>query len=344
MPPVIPSPHRFVPGQQRKASPTKKAKPPSALRRHVSGDGFEPVTTQQAASSSQFASTPRFSVGQPKPRPSPARPSSPPNAALVNAFRATARRAEDVVDAPPEGEGQDEEMLDDERAAALPTTEHRQAADSEWINDLPYSPKRRRVNELGSDERNLATSSSPARPGFRHPQTPASQLPKAAPRFAAPQSSHSSSIAEVASQHRPPFLRPSVAAREPTQPLPETFSPHRRGQKFVPGGMAATVQQWVVETGQAAVQSRRGQAYPRGEDIVMRVKVEEVEGAGPFVATAKTTHREVVNVLLTQSASVSSARVADVKEGDVVGIRAPTWDAQIDGRSWAVGVDWKVIP
>ncbi|KAK4539432.1 hypothetical protein LTR36_010953 [Oleoguttula mirabilis] len=342
MPPATPSPHRFVSGQQRQASPTKKPKPPSALRPHVSGDAFEPGPTQRAAPSSQFASAPRFSAGKAKPSAAISRPASPPEPALVSAWRATARQSEDVVDAPPEADRDEEEMLDDEQVQALPTTEHRQAGDSEWANDLPYSPKRRRMDGLGSDEHNGMTTSSPARPSFRHLQTPALQLPKT-PRFAHPQSSHSNTIAEVVSQHRPPFLRPSVAAQEPSEPLPEAFSPHRRGQKFVPGGMAATVQQWVIETGQAAVQSRRGQAYLRGDDFAMRVKVEDVKGDGPFLALARTANGEAVNVLLTRSAIGAGPRAAEVREGDVVGIRAPTWNTQTDGRSWAVGVDWKVI-
>lgn len=106
--------------------------------------------------------------------------------------------------------------------------------------------------------------------------------------------------------------------------------------------MAATAQQWVIETGQAAVQSRRGQAYLRGEEVVMRVKVEDVEGDGPFMACARTANGEAMHVLLTRNASTSSSRVTRVKNGDVIGIRAPTWEVQIDGRSWTVGVDWAV--
>lgn len=338
-----PSPHRFLSGQSRKASPTKKTKPPSALRQTAIQEPNEPAATPQPATPSQFVATPRFSLGKPKPPTVGSRPQSLPKPSFIDALRATAAIREDVDDALLEAHDEDEEMLDGEHAHALPTTESDRAAGYDWTNDLPYSPKKRRLDELGSDEHEMGTSSSPARQGFAHPQMPASQMPKTTPRFAAPHTSHNASIDEVASQHRPPFLRASVAQQEPTEPLPEAFSPHRRGQKFVPGGMAATVQQWVMEAGQAAVQSRRGQAYSRGEDFVVRVKIEEIKGDGPFVVKAQKADGARVDVLLTQRVGTASSTAGDVKVGSVVGIRAPTWQVEIEGRSWTVGVDWKIL-
>jgi len=259
---------------------------------------------------------------------------------LVDALRVTARQREVIEDVPADADGEDEEMLDDEQAQALPTTEDHAHESADWTNDLPYSPKRRRLDQVSSDGHELATSSSPARPTFRTPHTPASHLQKVAPRFAAPQSTLNAALDEAASQHRPPFLRSSVAAQEPSEPLPEAFSPHRRGQKFVPGGMAATVQQWVIEAGQAAVQSRRSQAYMRGDDFISRVQIEEVKGEGPYVARAHTAEGEHVDMLLTRNANAAAQKVVEV--GTIIGSRAPTWVIEIEGRSWAVGVDWKV--
>lgn len=102
--------------------------------------------------------------------------------------------------------------------------------------------------------------------------------------------------------------------------------------------MAATVQQWVLETGQAAVQSRRGQGYLRGDAFAVKVKVEEVNGDGPYFVKAKTVDGELVKVMLVQSAAEATPR-----EGSVIGIRAPTWDVAIEGKEWKVGIDWKVL-
>lgn len=75
----------------------------------------------------------------------------------------------------------------------------------------------------------------------------------------------------------------------------------------------------------------------RGEDYVLRVKVEEVLGDGPFVAKARGVVGEQLNVLLTRAGE------ARASSGSIVGIRAPTWEIEVDGSSWAVAVDWEVL-
>lgn len=35
--------------------------------------------------------------------------------------------------------------------------------------------------------------------------------------------------------------------------------------------------------------------------------------------------------------------IVNVPVGSTVGVRAPTWDIELDGVSWTVGVDWKVL-
>jgi hypothetical protein len=184
------------------------------------------------------------------------------------------RKTEDVEDA---HDDEDDEMLDDEQAEAVPTTELQyQDANSEDL-DLPFSPKRRRIDDvLPASE---AATMSPARPVFQHPAPPASRLTAASPQFTRPSSVASSAYGDGAAIRRPAFLRTSIAPPE-QEPLPDAFSPHRRGEKFVPGGMAASLQQWVIEAGQAAMQSRRGYGYLRGEEYVLKVTVASVSSAG----------------------------------------------------------------
>ena len=99
------------------------------------------------------------------------------------------------------------------------------------------------------------------------------------------------------------------------------------------------MQQWVIETGQAAVQSRKGQGYLRGEDYVLHVKIVRVTGDGPFTVRGRLANGDAVQVLL---AGGSNER-RDIHPNAVVGIRAPTWDLELDGRRWTVGVDWRVL-
>ncbi|KAK4928492.1 hypothetical protein LTR49_004899 [Elasticomyces elasticus] len=323
-----PSPHRFLTGSRRQPSPANSAKGPPGQRKAVHQQPVErPVRLPPPTTGSQFATPPRFSTGRSK---QPLRQPSPPRPAFVESLRPQ-YHAEDISSDTRDG---DEEMLDNEQAEALPTTEFQQAVNShDTVSALPFSPKRRRVDE------HVDETFSPSRPAFKQPQTPASHNRGTIPRFAIPSGSIASVIDDSLALHRPQFVRPSVPPQEHTEPLPEAFSPHRRGQKFVPGGMAAMVQQWVIETGQTAVQSRRGQAYLRGEDYVVKLKFDHVEGSGPYLARAKTTEGGVVHIILTAVQDNSAALSA----GNVVGLRAPTWDVESKGRMWKVGIDWKVL-
>ncbi|KAK3714505.1 hypothetical protein LTR37_007811 [Vermiconidia calcicola] len=337
-PPVMPSPRRFLGGgAQRKApSPTKDTRPAQPVRDQVSDPTRRHGTpAQQAAPSSQFAHTPRFSSSRPKAALRQQRSPSPQKPALVRALQASSRPAEDVEDAPVQSE--DDEMLDVEQASALPTTENDSDSGSHWTNDLALSPKRRRLDD--HDEASLT-----ARPTFKQPQTPASHLPKTVPQFShsQAQSTQGSTTVGGFSYQRPAFVRPSAAAQESSEPLPETFSPHKRGQKSVPGGMAATMQQWVIETGQAAAQSRKGQGYLKGDDYVLRVKVEECRGDGPFTVRGRSSNGDAVNVLLAGNGG-TGVPTKEFSGGSIVGIRAPTWEVELDRKTWTVGVDWRTL-
>ncbi|KAF2170237.1 hypothetical protein M409DRAFT_19839 [Zasmidium cellare ATCC 36951] len=343
MPPVTPSPHRFLAGQRRQPSPSKDAKRLRALRRL---QPEERETTPQrktpapAPSPGQFAAAPRFGFG----RPSPARQSSPPKPSLAEALRTSSRPVEDVDEAQGH-EDDDDEMLmcDDEEAQAVPTTEDRLQDVQQWANALPYSPKRRRLDDVQTEPQQDASIAVPPKPVFKHPTTPASHMNTGAHTFSRAGSVASTIGTEngAAGIRRPQFLRSSVAPSEQLEPLPEAFSPHRRGEKFVPGGLAATMQQWVIETGQAAAHSRKGQGYLNGEDYVLRAKVSSVAGRGPMLVQGR--HIDGGDVRLMLVADSKKDAIIDIPVGSTVGVRAPTWDIELEGISWTVGVDWKVL-
>lgn len=295
------------------------------------------VRTPVPESTQQFANTPRFSFGKTTTASQAPRSPSPPKPAVVQALRASARPAEDVEEYADGDE--DDEMLDHEQAQALPTTELdwlEQADSRPWTNDLALSPKRRRLD-------NQETRSSIANSAFKHPQIPASYVERQTPHFIP---TSTPSVAGEQEHHaRPAFLRPSAPPQEvPSEPLPEVFSPHKCRQRFVPGGMAATVQQWVLEVGQAAAQSRRGKGYLKGEDYVLRVKVEDVEGDGPFMMRGVEATGEVVEIMLASNGRGPRGGGPDeVAVGRVVGVRAPVWEVDTDGKTCRVGVDWRVL-
>ena len=249
---------------------------------------------------------------------------------------------EDVQETLENDDADDEMLLDNEHHFAVPTIEAGATVESEWTRTLPHSPKRRRIDD--TLDSTSAAPSPPQRQLFKHPQTPASHLPRPFPHFAHRSHTPTSDEAVPHQWQRPAFLRPLPAQAEPSEPLPETFSPHRRGQKFVSGGMAATVQGWIVDAGQAAIQSRRGQTRELQEAWTVRIRVEQVSGRDPYLILGRVSHGELANVLLSAINPSAGDGERGVEIGDVIGVRAPTWEAQVDGLTWRIGVDWRVLP
>ncbi|KAF2186174.1 hypothetical protein K469DRAFT_573773 [Zopfia rhizophila CBS 207.26] len=198
------------------------------------------------------------------------------------------------------------------------------------------------------------------------------------PRTPAPFSNVSSTIAATTpAPSRPHFILPPQTTSPPqsAHPLPETFSPRKAGQKYVPGGLASTLQTWILDaanTGYAA-QNSHTVVWGRGKEdgVKMRLKVEdmwsgnagsrgvsidEVEcypggvvfargdiEVGSYNASRVAGSGGDVRALLAGNGGVRSAGVTRVREGAVVGIKAPLWDVDIQGEKWAVGVDWVML-
>lgn len=324
-----PSPHRFLSANRKPKSTSKEVKAPSSLRRQFPEPAVDHDNDYQTH---QFAQAPRFSHGRPKSSAHTAASDQSQKPTLAQALRASAQRAEDVEDATTPAED-DEMLLDgpDQPVQSVETPDPADVSGQHWSNSLAFSPKRRRL-----DQTDLQPSTTRAA---------LEDLPPIGPQLAHSfvQPSQASTSIEIGSAQRPAFIRPQAQPQAPSEPLPEAFSPHRRGQKFVAGGMAATLQQWVLETGHAAVQSRRGQEYLCGEDYVMRVKVDEVRGDGPFVIRAKLVGGEIVDLLLAGGASAGSNQSRDIRHGCIVGIRAPIWEIELDSKTYTVGVDWRII-
>ena len=153
----------------------------------------------------------------------------------------------------------------------------------------------------------------------------APEAPQPASRFKEHLSTLTSNI------QRPAFLRP--VAMQAQEPLPEAFSPHRRGQKFIAGGMAAQMQQHITEIGQQARNRRLD------DDFAMRLTIEETNGDNPPLAVGTLPDGQTVFVLL----AGGNEKAETVMAGTVIGVRAPTWEVEAEGREWTVCVDWRVL-
>ncbi|RMZ09653.1 hypothetical protein D0862_03530 [Hortaea werneckii] len=345
MAPTTPSPFRFVPNKQRAKSPEKKPRAPTSLRDQLqtSHDVHTASSQDNFASGSQFAATPRFSFAKAKPASITKRLPSPPKSNLASALRSTVPPREDVEDVPSSAHDEDDEMLDNEQVQAVPTTEDGGENTAHWNNDRSHTPKRRKVTSPVFEKQDIEfhplhgiDDGLPSGPNK-------GALQSSVPCFVPPEGPRLAPHASSNARQRPSFLKPADTGNESSEPLPELFSPHRRGDKFVPGGMAATMQTWILQTGQAAIQGRKQQAFQRADDFSAKLKVEELLGQGPYTAKAVTMDGTTTDVLLARDNNTSGEYRPSVVVGHIVGIRAPSWQVEIEGKMWMVAVDWKTI-
>jgi hypothetical protein len=310
---------------------------PSRLSNQVLQDASDSSTPRPTSgpTPSKFAKVPRFAISTarrasfPPRSPSPAKPQSPVSGLSISlgAQREKVRETISISD-------DDEEMLDNDNSN-LDFTILTQPESQDSIPEpqkggnltshLPSSQKRRRV-DVGD-----STSTPQPTPGrFILPSTGASRMPLTQSDGTTPNS------------NRPAFLMASIPPPPPetVTPLPDAFSPRRRGQKFVPGGLASELQSWVIEAAQTASQSRPRNALSF-DDSVHIIDVDEVKGNGPVFARGTRPGKGTMKVLLVDGQA--NQKADKVKAGDRVSIRLPTWDVQVLGGAWTVGVDWRTM-
>jgi hypothetical protein len=172
------------------------------------------------------------------------------------------------------------------------------------------------------------THTAPRRFKFAQPVT----TPSNAPPTPFPNEAHLHSL-------KPAFLKPASAPPDTSEPLPEAFSPHRRGQKFVPGGMAAEVRQWIVDTTQSSSYSHNRRT---GGDVSY-VRVMESRGSadnGLILVRGSIEGKEVRLVL---PSAGKDKLAASFVPGDLLATKAPSWDIELDGGSWFVAADWRLL-
>jgi hypothetical protein len=179
--------------------------------------------------------------------------------------------------------------------------------------------------------------------------------------------------------HRPAFILPPqpTSPPKPSRPLPEIFSPSRKSHKYVPNGLASTIQGWIIETANTgfAAQERSatgGVAWGRDREDGVRLRVrvkaassssiqdgDEVECyPGHFVLVSGETEPGMYNysrapsvadndgkikIVLAGQGGARGAAIVKVKVGGTVGVRAPLWHVDVEGEKWMVGVDWVTI-
>jgi hypothetical protein len=167
---------------------------------------------------------------------------------------------------------------------------------------------------------------------------------------------------------RPHFILPHLSP-SPTKavaPLPETFSPSRKHGKYVPNGMASTLQSWIYETASTGYAASTSSAVVWGRDkedgVKLRVQVLSVTGGrgggdsevecwpGGVVFLRGVTDASVcsaagvsnftqiegnytgcseIKIMLAGQGGARGKGGVRVRVGGVVGVRAPIWDVHV---------------
>ncbi|KAL6721458.1 hypothetical protein ACLMJK_000561 [Lecanora helva] len=322
-PPITPSPNRFITTQPT----THTQRPASSLR-------FQ-QQQPRGSSSSQFASTPRFNFSSSqKPTKENATPGTQYSSPLSRRPHLPAsnftKNKDDIEET---GSEHDDDDLHEEDPSH-PTLSTQQPS------------KRRRPNPT-SEPITISSSPSPSPPStppllpLSHHKpplqstTPHPTAPHQTPRFVLPISTPSTGSTIPS---RPPLILPPARSPSP-QPddLPAFFfSPHRRGQRYNPGGLASTARDWILETAQGAYAGRgKGQ---EGWDVKVRVG----ECLGGDVGVGMVLVREMGEGM--GWVLVGTARgEGEVGVRKVVGIREPIWEIEMGKEGWRVGVEWGVL-
>jgi hypothetical protein len=165
-----------------------------------------------------------------------------------------------------------------------------------------------------------------------------------------------SELPDVVSVNQPTFHKaprfvpiepPELSGREP---LPDIFSPRRRGTIYIPGGLAAELRDWLVD-----IEAATG---PKKEDdFLTKITINEVRrGTGMLLVTGRAvlddgspqeqngTDSSARMMLAGEGRLVGLARKPEVVVGSVVGIAKPVWDVNLGVEGWwTVACDWVVL-
>ncbi|KAI0514551.1 hypothetical protein F5B22DRAFT_610888 [Xylaria bambusicola] len=181
--------------------------------------------------------------------------------------------------------------------------------------------------------------------------------------------------------HRPTFQKPPRfkpaelpgGAPRP-EPLPDVFSPQRKGAKYVAGGLAAELRDWLVDVEAGFGSSSIANTTARDEEWVARIQVDDTSDTSPNArgmtlvqgrqilsnkvdannnSQAEGRNEEAGDVLghsifkliLAGPGRLSGLGIGnDVRPGVVIGIARPTWEVVLDGLGrWGVACDWVVL-
>lgn len=201
----------------------------------------------------------------------------------------------------------------------------------------PRSPKRRRISPL---------------PEEYHMRPPEDRHSRAH-RFLSSQlhaPSLTPSVSSITTPRRAFVLPPHTAAQQPAYPLPEAFSPHRRGEKFLPNALAATVRQWVMDVGNESAAARSRIQYWQDDGVGTRLVIAEtsrshaVDGGMTLVSGLNEGGALTRALVVGRGTTLPPNTVhVELRKGSTIGVRQPCWTITLEGQEWLVATSWVVL-
>ncbi|KAL9093008.1 MAG: hypothetical protein Q9165_004146 [Trypethelium subeluteriae] len=322
----------------------------------------------------QFSRAPKFSLSSSqRPQNSPASRPQPPTQTPIRPppprfWSQTPVQADDSID----DSSQDHDtasplnaLISNRTLNTKPDKGPQSASSSSEDEDIspttPHAPtKRRRLRPPSSPLQHQPSFLTP-----RPPSTPTAVTAAAAPPPPPPGPPGPGARVETPASLAKRYIIPTHAAastsaatpdaKNPlgyTQPVPEVFSPRRGGRRYIPGGMADTVAAWVVEAGESATSPRRARRSGMEGEGAGFVRVEETrssegEGQGGMIcvrgqAVGREGGERVELLLAGGGEGAGGSRGREVRVGEILEVRLPTWEVVLDGRAWQVVADWRV--
>jgi len=148
----------------------------------------------------------------------------------------------------------------------------------------------------------------------------------------------------------PPRFLPPEPTEDAAEPLPDHFSPHRKGQRYVQGGMASQLRDWLTNISSSIPPNKS-----KDDPWLVRILVDEINGGGKtgmVMVKGRQIHDagrvvelvgEVRCVLAGEGMGVGLQKARKVEVGSFVGIKGPVWEMSLEGMRWGVGVEWKAL-
>lgn len=300
-----PTPQRFP---ARGESRSHRGRSPIGPPRTVMTDSTAPRT-------SQFNSTPRFTFQSSTDCQSSVRPLAftvPPRPTQPQT-----RRNDDIDDfdsqevfASVANDDGDEDMLDESPGEPI---------DAQPDAESPTS-KRARIS-VESDVSDVDDTDNPRAPRTVSPSLRFRFRPPRVDDGGPPGSAHA----------RPAFILPDSPEERQKIELPAIFSPHRKSQRFVPGGLADSMRTNIME---AFSEQHRGQNQAsHGEERLT-------------VAACRSTSQASLIQGVSDSGSEEHVMLIGQKRrpavGDMILLQGASWEVELQERTWAVYLEWKI--